>query len=187
MKTGLVSALHALEEVQLAGRLHSKDIHLGSKLRLGLGENSGRIMLGGPHPVAQEVGPMGWIVLALMALVPALTGCGSAHLAMMTSGPPVALLKTPDGTELVAGACDTSLSSTCERIEKTDNSADEAAWRYVAKVKVQGGFGQPYGEASIPIYVLGPIEKCQAMVAKVAKVPEDRGRTCDGPFYFKRG
>ena len=117
---------------------------------------------------------MRWSTLALMVML-LLTGCGSAQLAMMTSGPPVALLKTADGTELVTGACDTGLSSTCERIQKTDNPADEAAWRYVAKIRVQGGLGQPYGEASIPIYVLGPIEKCQAMVAKAVKVPEDRG------------
>lgn len=71
-------------------------------------------------------------------------------------------------------------------ISNTDNSADELAWRYVVKVKVQGGFGQPYGEASIPLYVLGPVEKCREMVAKAVKVPDDRGATCDGPFYFKR-
>jgi hypothetical protein len=52
----------------------------------------------------------------------------------------------------------------------------------VVKVKVQGGFGQPYGEASIPLYVLDPVERCREMVAKAVKVPEDRGPTCDGPF-----
>jgi hypothetical protein len=124
------------------------------------------------------------IVLVVTGL---LAGCGTAQLALMTSGPPVALLTTADGTELVAGACDTSLSSTCEQIWKTDNPADEAAWRYVVKVKVQGGFGQPYGEASIPLYVLGPADKCREMAAKAVKVPEDRGATCDGPYYFKRG
>lgn len=123
------------------------------------------------------------IVLIAMCV---LAGCGTAQLALMTSGPPVALLTTADGTELVAGACDTSVSSTCDRISKTDNPADEGAWRYVVKVKVQGGFGQPYGEASIPLYVLGPVEKCREMVAKAVKVPEDRGAMCDGPFYFKR-
>lgn len=130
-------------------------------------------------------GNLGRAIVLIAVLM--LSGCGTAQLALMTSGPPVALLTTADGTELVAGACDTSLSSTCDPIEKTDNPADEAAWRYVVKVKVQGGFGQPYGEASIPIYVLGSIEKCQAMAVKAVKVPEDRGRTCDGPFYFKRG
>lgn len=122
-----------------------------------------------------------------MALLPALASCGPAHLALMTSGPPVAMLTLQDGTELVTGACDASLSATCERIEKTGNTADKVAWRYVAKVKVRGGYGEPWGEASIPIYVLGPIEKCQAMAAKAQKVPEDRGATCDGPHYFKRG
>jgi hypothetical protein len=53
-----------------------------------------------------------------------LAGCGTAQLALMTSGPPVALLTTADGTELVAGACDPSVSSTCDRISKTDNPAD---------------------------------------------------------------
>jgi hypothetical protein len=128
---------------------------------------------------------MGKSVIVLMAAC-LLGGCGTAQLALMTSGPPVALLKTADGSELVAGACDTSLSSTCERIEKTDNQADQLAWRYVIKTRVQGGFGQPYGEASIPLYVLGPVEKCREMAAKAVKVPEDRGRACDGPFYFKR-
>ncbi len=129
---------------------------------------------------------MKWALVALLAMLPALAGCGTAQLALMTSGPPVALLRTQDGTELVAGACDTSLSSTCERISKTDNATDETAWRYVIKAKVQGGFGQPYGEASIPLYVLGPVEKCREMAAKAVKVPEDRGAACDGPFYFKR-
>jgi hypothetical protein len=127
------------------------------------------------------------IALLVTALLPALAGCGPAHLALMTSGPPVAMLTTQDGTELVTGACDVSLSSTCERIERTGNPADEAAWRYVAKVKVRGSYGEPWGEASIPIYVLGPIEKCQAMAAKAQKLPEDRGAMCDGPHYFKRG
>lgn len=131
---------------------------------------------------------MGKRVMGLMA-AGLLGGCavlGSAQLALMTSGPPVALLKTSDGTELVAGACDVSLSSTCERISKTDNPTDEAAWRYVIKAKVEGGLGQPYGEASIPLYVLGPVEKCREMAAKAVKVSEDRGAACDGPFYFKR-
>lgn len=118
-----------------------------------------------------------------------LAGCaivGTTQLVLMTSGPPVALLKTADGTELVAGACDTTLSSTCDRVAKTEDPEDEVAWRYVVKVKIQGGYSQPYGEASIPLYVLGPIEKCQSMVAKAVKVPEDRGAACDGPFYFER-
>jgi len=109
-----------------------------------------------------------------------------ALLALMTSGPPVALLTTADGTKIVAGACHAGISSTCERVSKTDNPADEIAWRYVERIKVRSGHGEPWREYSIPFYVLGPIKKCQAMVAKV-EVPEDRGRVCDGPFYFKRG
>lgn len=127
------------------------------------------------------------IALALTVLTPVLASCGPAHWALMTSGPPVALLKTSGGTELVTGACDATLSSTCDRIEKTGNPADEVAWRYVAKVQVRGGYGEPLGQASIPIYVLGPIEKCRTMAAKAPKVPEDRGAICDGPYYFKRG
>jgi hypothetical protein len=70
---------------------------------------------------------MGRAIVLIAVLM--LSGCGTAQLALMTSGPPVALLTTADGTELVAGACDTTVSDTCERIPKTDNSADELARR----------------------------------------------------------
>jgi hypothetical protein len=126
------------------------------------------------------------IVMVLM-LGALLAGCSSAHLALMTSGPPVELLRTLDGTELVMGACDVTLSSTCERITKTTEPTDEEAWQYVAKIKIQNGYGIPYGEASVPVYVLGPVENCQRMAHRAQKLPEDRGARCDGPFYFKRG
>jgi hypothetical protein len=116
-----------------------------------------------------------------------LGGCGYLQLAMLTSGAPGSLLKTPDGIELVMGACVAGLSATCLPITKTDNAADEEAWRYVMKTAVRDGWGIPQGEAPVSVYVLGPLETCQTMARRATKLPADRGALCDGPFYFKRG
>ena len=85
------------------------------------------------------------------------------------------------------GACSPAISSTCAGISKTDDSKDEEAWKYIFKMKVRSGWGIPYGEASVPVYVLGPVEKCQQMALKARKLPGNRaGALCEGPFYFKR-
>jgi hypothetical protein len=126
-------------------------------------------------------------IMAALVAGGLLNGCGWIFLGVVT-GEPGALSRLSDGTEIVTGAClPATASATCLPISKTNNPADEEAWRYVAKMEMRTGWGAPAGEAPVDIYVLGPVERCQKVVQQVRKVPEDRGRRCDGPFYFKRG
>ena len=102
---------------------------------------------------------------------------------LLSTGPPIALLKTPSGHELVLGACDTSLSSTCERAEKTNNAQDEEAWHFNVQIKMTGPYGAKVGTAPMTVYVLGAKEKCEA----VYEGWPHKNSPCEGPVYFKRG
>lgn len=119
--------------------------------------------------------------LAFMALL--LAACGSTQRIMLTTGPPIALLRLSSGTEIVPGACDTSLSSSCERAERTNNPKDEEAWQLDAQTKLTGPWGAKVGTAPMKVYVLGSREKCDALYATWPH-PND---PCTGPFYFRRG
>jgi hypothetical protein len=119
------------------------------------------------------------LVLCLFVL----SGCESAQRILLATGPPIALLRTPSGTELVLGACDTSLSSTCGRAEKTDNPKDEVAWHFNVQIRMTGPYGAKVGTAPMTVYVLGGKEKCDAMYATW---PHENS-PCEGPVYFKRG
>lgn len=119
--------------------------------------------------------------LVLVLLV--LSGCESAQRILLATGPPIALLRTTSGTELVLGACDTSLSSTCERAEKTDNPKDEEAWHFNVQIKMTGPYGAKVGTAPMTVYVLGGKAKCDA----IYDTWPHQNSPCEGPAYFRRG
>ena len=124
-------------------------------------------------------------LLAASALLATLVlpGCGSAQRILLATGPPIALLRTTSGTELVLGACDTSLSSTCQRAEKTDNPKDEEAWHFNVQIAMTGPYGAKVGTAPMTVYVLGAKEKCDAIYATWPH----QNSPCEGPAYFRRG
>ncbi len=125
------------------------------------------------------------IRLALV-LLPLLSGCAimsSTQRILLSTGPPIALLKTSSGHELVLGACDTSLSSTCERAEKTDNPKDEEAWHFNVQIKMTGPYGAKVGTAPMTVYVLGGKSKCD----EIYESWPHKNSPCEGPTYFKRG
>ena len=114
------------------------------------------------------------------------TGCAlisTTQRILLSTGPPIALLKLSSGTELVLGACDTSLSSTCGRAEKTNNPADEVAWHFSAQVAQTGPYGAKVGTAAMTVYVLGSQATCDAVYAGWPH----QNSPCEGPVYFKRG
>ena len=115
-----------------------------------------------------------------------LSGCAlvqTAQRTLLTVGPPVALLRTRSGAELVLAACDTFLSSTCERVEKTDDPTDEESWHFEVQIDVTGPFREKVGTAPMTVYVMGGKDKCEAVYAGWPH----KNLPCEGPAYFRRG
>ena len=126
-------------------------------------------------------------LLVLVFTVLVLPGCLTAQLIMLTSGPPVALHRLTSGTEVVLGACDTMLSRTCERVEKTDDPRDEEAWSFGVQIDINTTHftlqRMKVGTAPMTVYVLGPKETCVA----IYETWPHQNSPCEGPAYFRRG